>query len=64
MWIKAHFVESGDEIHIQTQNIAAVYPYQGDEQYKGQTVIQFIGNEDSYLLVRETVAQIGEQILD
>ena len=64
MWIKAHFVASGDEIRIQTQNIAAVFTDQSsDPQNSGKTIIQFIGSEDNYIHVRETIYEIGEQII-
>ena len=63
MWIKAHFVDNGDVIWLQTQNIAAVYPDQGNSKYRGQTVIQFLGDETNYLRVKESVNEIGEQII-
>ena len=62
MWVKAHFIDGGDVIYINTQNIVAVYAYQGDGQYKGQTVIQFSGDEDNYIRVKETVDEIGEHV--
>ena len=62
MWVKAHFINSGDAVYVNTQNIVAVYAYQGDNQYKGQTVIQFSGDEDNYIIVKETVDEIGEHV--
>lgn len=65
MWIKAHFIASGDEIRIQTQNIAAVFTDQSNDPHNsGKTIIQFIGSEDNYIYVRETMDEIGEQILE
>lgn len=63
MWIKAHFVDNGDVIWLQTQNIAAVYPDQGNNKYRGQTVIQFPGEKNNFIKVKESVNEIGEQII-
>ena len=63
MWIKLHFYLSGDEIWAQTQHICATYPDQR-EQYKGGTCVQFDGDEENYLLVRETIDEIGGMITE
>ena len=64
MWIKAHFYDTGDEIHIQTQHIAAVYSSQGDGESHGRTFIQLTSGDNTCFQVRETVDEIGEQILE
>ena len=63
MWIKLHFYQSGDEVVVQTQNIFAVYPDQR-KQYKGTTCIQFIGAEENYIRVKESVDEIGTMITE
>ena len=61
MWIKLHFYKTGDEVAVQTQNICAVYPDQR-KQYKGVTDIQFIGESENYIQVKESVDEIGAMI--
>lgn len=61
MWIKAHLL-NGDVIHMQTQNIVAVYPFQANNVYNGQTVIRFVGDEDNWIRVKETVDEILSKI--
>lgn len=63
MWIKLHFHLSGDEMWVQTQHICAIYPDQR-EQYKGAICVQFDGDEDNYLLVRETIDEMGAMITE
>ena len=60
MWIKLHFSFDGDEVAVQTQNICMVYP---STEGKGSTV-SFIGSEDNYIKVRETVDEIGAKITE
>lgn len=57
MWIKLHLFQSGDEVAVQAQNICAVYPDQR-KQYKGTTCVQFIGSEENYIQVKESVDEI------
>lgn len=63
MWIKLHLYQSGDEVAVQTQNICFVFPDQR-KQYKGVTCIQFIGAEENYIQVKETVDEIGAMITE
>jgi len=63
MWIKLHFYQSGDEAAVQTQNICAVYPDQR-KQYKGATRIQFNGEGENYIQVKESVDEIGAMITE
>lgn len=63
MWIKLHFYQTGDEVAVQTQNICAVYPDQR-KHYKGVTCIQFIGAEENYIQVKETVDEIEVMITE
>lgn len=63
MWIKSHFYQSGDEVAVQTQNICAVYPDQR-KQYKGVTCIQFVGESENYIHVKESVDEIGVMITE
>lgn len=63
MWIKLHMFQSGDEVAVQTQNICAIYLDQR-KQYKGATCIQFCGDETNYLLVKETIDEIGVMITE
>ena len=63
MWIKLHLFRSGDEVAVQTQNICSMFPDQR-EQYKGVTCIQFIGAEENYIQVKETVDEIGAMITE
>lgn len=57
MWLKLHLIDSEDEIHIQSSNICAIYPDQR-EGFNNRTIIQFVGNEENYLYVKETPEQI------
>lgn len=61
MWIKAHLF-NGDVVHMQTQNITAVYPFQANDGYNGQAVIHFVGDEDNWIQVKETVDEILSKI--
>lgn len=63
MWIKLHFYGSEDEVWVQTQNICAVYRDQRSE-FEGATVIDFIGSNDFYTLVKETPDEIGVMITE
>ena len=58
MWIRLHFLRSGDEIAVQTQNICFVCPDQR-KQNDGVTCVQFIGTEENYIQVKESVDEIG-----
>lgn len=63
MWIKLHLYQSGDEVAVQIQNICSVFPDQR-KHYNGVTCIQFIGSEENYIQVKETVDEIGEKITE
>lgn len=63
MWIKLHFYQGGDVVAVQTQNVCAVYSDQR-KQYKGATCVQFIGEEESYIQVKETVDEIEAMITE
>ena len=62
MWIRAHF-NNGDEVIIQTKNITCFYKDQSAGANK-DTIIQFVGNEDNYIIVQESVNEIRERIMD
>ena len=61
MWIKVTMVDTGEIAWVLTQNIAVVLPYQGDDEYRGQTVIQFIGKE-LFIRVQESVEEVKNLI--
>ena len=61
MWIKVTMVDTGEIAWVLTQNIAVVLPYQGDDEYRGQTVIQFIGKE-LFIRVKESVEEVKNLI--
>lgn len=63
MWIKLHLYQSGDETIVQIQNICAIYPDQR-KLYNGITCVQFIGSEENYIQVRETVDEIVEKMTE
>ena len=62
MWIKLHLFNSGDEVVVQTQNICAVYPDQRKNWSKEVTCIQFNGEVQNFMRVRESVDEIGAMI--
>ena len=62
MWIKCHLY-NGDEIVIQTQNISCVFPNQL-EYDKGKTCVQFVGDIENYVVVKESVDEIGRMITE
>lgn len=64
MWIKLHLYQSGDEVAVQTQNICAVYPDQRDGWGEKVTCIQFNGEVQNFMRVRESVDEIGEKITE
>ena len=61
MWIKLHLFNSGDEVVVQTQNICAVYPDQR-KNWSEVTCIQFNGEVQNFMRVRESVDEIGAMI--
>ena len=60
MWIKLHDYTYGREMSVQTQNICVISPFADS---KGCTV-SFIGSEENYIQVKETVDEIGEMITE
>ena len=61
MWIKLHSAHDGEEVVVQTQNITCILKnkMKGSE---GETVVNFIGDDSSYILVYESVDEIGAMI--
>ena len=64
MWIKLHLFNSGDEVVVHTQNICAIYPDQRKGWGKEVTCIQFNGEVQNFMRVRESVDEIGAMITE
>ncbi len=61
MWIKVHDHTLNKEIIVQTLYICAIEPFVGAE--KG-CCIAFVGSENNYIRVKETVDEIGAMITE
>lgn len=61
MWIKLHDYECGMEIVAQTQNICTIEPFV--DSAEGCSV-SFVGSENNYIRVKETVDEIEEMIAE
>lgn len=60
MWIKLHDYAYGREMVVQTQNICVIAPFVDSE---GCTV-SFVGSEENYIQVKETIDEIGAMITE
>ena len=60
MWIKLHDYKYGKEMAVQTQNICVISPFVESE---GCTV-SFVGSEENYIQVKETLDEIGAMITE
>lgn len=60
MWIKLHDYKYDREIVVQTQNICTISPLVD----ANGCFIGFIGDNDNYIQVRETMDEIGAMITE
>lgn len=60
MWIKLHDYTYGKEIAVQTQNICVIAPFVDSEG----CAVNFIGTENNYIKVKESVDEIGAMITE
>ena len=60
MWIKLHDYTYGREMSVQTQNICVIAPFVDREG----CIVSFIGSENNYIQVKETIDEIGAMITE
>ena len=58
MWMELNLARhTGGVTWVQVENVSYIYEYG-----KGQTLVGFVGNEDNFILVKESVDEIGNKI--
>ena len=62
MWIKLH-MDDNRPVWVQTQNIADVHTSFSPKD-NNMTVVGFIGSSSNYVLVKETIDEIGSMITE
>lgn len=60
MWIKLHYKYNGKPVMVQTKNITSY----GESTVDCATDVFFIGDDENYITVKETVEEIEKMITE
>ena len=59
MFIKLHFPGNNDIVYVCKNQICAIYP---DQRDNNDTIVQFCGEEENYVFVKESPEEIIKMI--
>lgn len=60
-WVRLHLKHNGNEVYVNTKNISCINN-DGLNKDGDATSILFVGGEDDYILVEESLDEVMEQI--